>query len=377
MASHRCRPKRSSLSLVASWGEARVGASGRVFTPGQHMMPIESSLQDEIVGFRTTPVLWLLPAAVGLRAARRVRQSRQPPAGARPTSDDQSSRCARPWAPSQGGCSRRFTVEGLVLSLLGAALGLGLARAGEHAPYASPVQKVFPVFVATAVDPAVTRVEPMPAACRPRHGVGVRACLPLLQVPAPALGAAAEGCPTRSGATSARRVRRRRFVAGEVALAVVLVGGAAGLMMRTVLNLMNVDAGFDRSHLVAFGVALPAASYSTFDQQVQVLSAFGRSIGSFDAGRRQRIDRVPGLPPQRRGRTPSEADVEDCTPHPDVLDVVDFYQTVTAGYFEAMRIPIMRGRVFREGNRTGAPSGGRQRDVCAPSGKTSTRSAGA
>ena len=51
---------------------------------------------------------------------------------------------------------------------------------------------------------------------------------------------------------------------GEVALAVVLVVGA-GLMVRTVLNLMNVDAGFDRSRLVAFGVALPAATYSTFD----------------------------------------------------------------------------------------------------------------
>ena len=57
-----------------------------------------------------------------------------------------------------------------------------------------------------------------------------------------------------------------------MALAVVLVVGA-GLMMRTVLNLMNVDAGFERSRLVTFGVALPAATYPTFDRQVQVYRA--------------------------------------------------------------------------------------------------------
>jgi putative ABC transport system permease protein len=37
------------------------------------------------------------------------------------------------------------------------------------------------------------------------------------------------------------------------------------------------------------------------------------------------------------------------------LNVVDYYQAVTARYFEAMRIPIVRGRTFREADRTGAP----------------------
>ena len=50
-------------SLVASWGE-RVGASGHVFTPGEHVMQMEP-LQDEIVG-SARRVLWLLQAAVGL-----------------------------------------------------------------------------------------------------------------------------------------------------------------------------------------------------------------------------------------------------------------------------------------------------------------------
>ena len=56
------------------------------------------------------------------------------------------------------------------------------------------------------------------------------------------------------GTTASGPWLRRALVAGEVALAVVLVVGA-GLMVRTVVNLMNIDAGFERSRLVTFAVA--------------------------------------------------------------------------------------------------------------------------
>ena len=75
-----------------------------------------------------------------------------------------------------------------------------------------------------------------------------------------------------AGTRGARRTAgTRRLVAGEVALAVVLVVGAA-LMVRTVLNLIDVDAGFERSRLATFGVALPAATYSSFDQRCRSIS---------------------------------------------------------------------------------------------------------
>ena len=327
-------------SLVASWGE-RVGASGHVFTPGEHMMQMEP-LQDEIVG-SARRVLWLLQAAVGLVllvACANLANLLLARADAR--RPELAVRTALGASP--GRLLRQFTAEGLVLSLLGAALGLGLARAGVRTlrvAYPDGLPRVADV----AVDPAVLGFTMLMCVLT---GVAF-GLVPLLQVPAAGLGRLLKDAGTR-GATSARRVRSA-LVAGEVALAVVLVVGA-GLMMRTVLNLMNVDAGFDRSRLVAFGVALPAATYSTFDRQVQVYQRLVDRLGAMPGV--ENVSIVSGLPPQRQANA-FGTDVEDYTPRPDVLDVVDFYQTVTAGYFEAMRIPIMQGRTFREGDRTGAP----------------------
>jgi predicted permease len=144
---------------------------------------------------------------------------------------------------------------------------------------------------------------------------------------------------------------RRVLVAGEVALAVVLVLGA-GLMVRSVLNLMNVDAGFDRSRLVTFAVALPAATYPTFDQRVQLYRRLLDRLGATPGI--ERVSAVSGVPPQREANA-FGTDIEDHTPPPAASDWVDYYQTVTSGYFETMGIPVVRGRTFQTADSPGAP----------------------
>ena len=69
------------------------------------------------------------------------------------------------------------------------------------------------------------------------------------------------------------------------------------------------------------------------------------------------IDRaaaVSGLPPQRE-HNGFGTDIENYTPPPERSELVEYYQTVTSGYFEAMRIPIVRGRAFQDTDRMGAP----------------------
>ncbi len=138
-----------------------------------------------------------------------------------------------------------------------------------------------------------------------------------------------------------------------MALAVVLVVGA-GLMFRTVVNLMNVDAGFDRSRLVTFGVALPASTYPNFDQRLRVYQRLIDRFGGMPGV--QRVSAVSGLPPQRErptawARTSKATRRRRRAPR----EWVDYYQTVTTGYFEAMGIPIVEGRSFDDTDRIGAP----------------------
>jgi predicted permease len=327
-------------SFVASWGQ-RVGATGHIFSPGEHVMQMEP-LQAEVVG-SARRVLWALQAAGGLvlliscvnlaslllaRAGTRQREIAV-----------RLALGANRWRlPAQ------FTAEGVVLSLLGAALGLGLAWITVRV-LSVAYPDALPRVAGVALDGSVLAVTGLVSIVT---GIAF-GLVPLLQVSSAGVGRPLKDAGMR-GATSARRLHGA-LVAAEVALAVVLAVGA-GLMLRTVSNLVHVDTGFERSRLVTFGVALPTAVYSTFDRQVQ---AYDRLIDRLETT--PGVDDVAmmsGLPPQRQANG-FGTDVDGHAPRQDASVGVDYYQTVSAGYFEAMRIPVVRGRAFRAADRLGAP----------------------
>ena len=238
----------------------------------------------------------------------------------------------------------QFVAEGLVLLGLGGALGLAVAWAGVRALTAAYPESV-PRVAGIGIDPAVLGFTLLVSAVT---GV-VFGLAPLRYLSGRTGGRLLND--RASGATAIRPAMRRALVAGEVALAVLLVVGA-GLMVRTVRNLMSVDAGFDRSRLVTFGVALPAATYPAFDQRVQFYGRLLdrlRALPGIEGGAA-----VSGLPPQREFNG-FGTDIENYTPPPEGSELVGYYQTVTNGYFDAMRIPIVRGRAFEETDGTGAP----------------------
>lgn len=144
------------------------------------------------------------------------------------------------------------------------------------------------------------------------------------------------------GSSAVRHHVRRALVIAQVGLAVVLVIVAA-LFVRTVRNLSTVDAGFDRSRLVTFTIAAPAANIGVGRMPVyqRVLDTIRQRPGV------ERATAMAELPPNQQFFSESTV-IETYAPvFQRPLVNVDFYQSVLSDYFETMGIPIVRGRSFR------------------------------
>jgi predicted permease len=327
-------------SLMASWGQ-RVGASGHIFAAGGHSMQMESML-DEVVG-SVRRAFWLLQAGVGLVlliACANLASLLMVRAEVR--GREVVVRTAL-------GAGRRrlftqFLAEGLVLLVFGGVLGLAVAWAAVRALTAAYPESL-PRVAGIGIDPAVlgftvfvTVLTGLVFGLAPLRYVSERAGTRLLN-------------DRTLAATATRPWFRRALVVGEVALAVVLTMVAA-LMVRTVSNLMNVDAGFDRSRLVTFGVAPPAATYPTIEHWGQLYSRLVELFSAMPGV--EQVAAVSGLPPQRE-RNLFGTDIENYVPPPERSELVEYYQSVTSGYFDVMRIPIGRGRGFQSTDGTGGP----------------------
>jgi putative ABC transport system permease protein len=143
--------------------------------------------------------------------------------------------------------------------------------------------------------------------------------------------------------SSGRRTRRLHgsMIVAEVALAVVLLSGA-GLLTRSFLALTAVDPGFRPDHVVTMRTTLPATRY-----------AEPARVRGFGADLIDRVARIPGvenvglanyLPLSQSGEA-AMFDIEG-RPARSPDDQPSSWVSVVGGrYFEAMGIPLLRGRL--------------------------------
>ncbi len=150
---------------------------------------------------------------------------------------------------------------------------------------------------------------------------------------------------TLNSRTSGHRRRARlqqSLVVSEVALCLVLLVGA-GLLFKTLRNILDVDAGFRTDHLVTMSVTLPP-TYSTEPQMLQ----FYRTTA-------ERLQSLPGISgvsvvnalPVAPGEANGDINIEGRPAAPGANGAAGFRRSLP-NYFRMMGIPLLRGREFDE-----------------------------
>jgi putative ABC transport system permease protein len=243
----------------------------------------------------------------------------------------------------RGRLVRQVLTESVLLAAMGGAAGLALAAAAVRAL----------VVIAPAGLPRADAIQLDSQVLA--FAIGVSTIVGLAFGMLPAFDAAGAN-PHRDIQDSTQRATghgrtRRVLVVAEVALAFVLLVGA-GLLLRSVAEILAVPIGFDASSLLTFQVQLvgrrfaPAEAGAAFYQQA--LDAVRRVPGVVAAGATSQL-------PLSGDRDEYGARFPDDQGQPAAAFPV-FRYAVTPGYFEASGVPIRRGRAIDASDRRGAPA---------------------
>lgn len=236
----------------------------------------------------------------------------------------------------RGRLVRQLLTESAVLAAAGAALGVLLGIAGLKA-----IALVSPPELEGLVFRADWRLAAFVIAVTAGSALLFGAWPAWRASRVQAAGALADSGRTTSGG------RRRVFaanalVAAEVALAVLLVV-SAGLMVRSLDQLSRVTVGADTSSVLTFQIAPARGTYPDEASRARL-----------GAQLEERIETLPGVTAVGFGRglpLTGYAWTSDFTIDrwaPDQFGVDVRHREATAGYFEALRIPVLQGRLFEE-----------------------------
>ncbi len=144
-------------------------------------------------------------------------------------------------------------------------------------------------------------------------------------------------------ATAGRASKRTQsaLVVSEVCLSLVLVAGAA-LLARSFWNLRSIDPGFRSGHVLVADTSFPEGEMPAVIAHYRDLLARVRAIPGVEAAGTASVLPIAGFHPDGHfnleGR-PDESKSADAD-----------YAIVSPGYLSAMRIPLLRGRDFNDGD---------------------------
>ena len=238
---------------------------------------------------------------------------------------------------TRGRLVRQLLTESVLLSFTGAALGvlaayLGVGAISSFLPFYS-----FPHEASIHVN-AVVLAFSVAVALATGILFGIS---PAWELSRPAISQLLQAGSSRHSGTAHGRNTHRLLIAGQVALTLLLLAGAAAAM-KAFLTLTHVPLGFDADHVATFDVALPKGATSTWEARMNTNEAV-----------RQAIEQVPGVsnasvsnsyfPPFGGFNAKIEVRSAPTLNSPEAM-----LGLVSPQEFATLRIPLIEGRIFDE-----------------------------
>jgi putative ABC transport system permease protein len=240
---------------------------------------------------------------------------------------------------------RQLLVESVLLALLGGAAGLLLGWWGVDL-LKGLLPSEFPRLADIGVDPRVLGFTLL-VSCATGVAFGLA---PALQFTKPDLHSFLK--ESARGSTGGARGGRLRglLIVSEVALSLVLLVGA-GLLFRSFMRLQSVELGFRPQRVLTFRLT---PSGTNFREDAQ-FSNFYRDAA-------ERVKAIPGVEavgvintlPLSKGPTTGFRVEGGPALRPDQMPSVN-YRSVSPGYFDAVGVAVVKGRVPDERDTPGAP----------------------
>jgi putative ABC transport system permease protein len=140
---------------------------------------------------------------------------------------------------------------------------------------------------------------------------------------------------------------RRGLVVAEMAVALMLLVGA-GLLLRSFARLQSVSPGFDPTHIATMSVTLPNTKYKDDASLVNFFTAARRKIAALPGV--VSVGATSNIPFGGNWGTGSFT-VEGYQPPKGQPGPWGDLRLVTPGYFEAIKVPLLRGRFFTDADR--------------------------
>ncbi|MEZ5351755.1 MAG: ABC transporter permease [Bryobacteraceae bacterium] len=248
---------------------------------------------------------------------------------------------------STAGLLRQFLIEGVLLSLGGAALGLVLAfvllrlilrAGGDNIPRAAEVHLDGSVLLVALAAALATGV--------------VFALAPLAQTVRTRLFETLKSAGGRTTPTREAHWLRSALVAGEIGLALMLLAGAA-ILVEGFWRLTHTDPGIRTEGVLSMRISLSAQDYPDLAARRRFWTAALERVRQLPGVASASV--VAALPPNR----PVDANdtfIEGLVPKPGgPIHNVDYWNSASPGSFELLGVPAVEGRTFEARDGDGAP----------------------